>query len=38
MKTCVIKCWFCNALYIRMLKMEGVKFLFFLDKAGQDSL
>ena len=28
----------CNALYIRVLKMGGVKFLFFLDKAGQDFL
>ena len=28
MKTCVIKCWFCNALYIRALKMGGKIFIF----------
>ena len=32
MKTCVIKCWFCNALYIRMLKMGGGKIFIFLGQ------
>ena len=32
MKTCVIKRWFCNALYIRVLKMGGGKIFIFLGQ------
>ena len=32
MKTCVIKCWFCNVLYIRVLKMGGGKIFIFIGQ------